>query len=210
MTVRPPSVPETVCGRGDFGDPLADQHLEPWRRVSSLNLVLNNGSGTPEQGTEVRIGHDGHSFRVLFVCEDLAPWATLTQRGAPLYTEEVVEVFLDVAGDGLAYYELELNPNNAVLDVFVRRVRNGFRKDFRWRCEGLRTAVRLIAGGWAGEFAIPFESVCAKPPQPGVRWRANFTRIDRPKDRPRELSSWSPTGLDQFHIPERFGTVLFD
>ncbi len=174
-----------------------------------MNLVLNNGSGAPEQGTEVRIGHDGHSLRVLFVCEDLAPWATLTERGAPLYTEEVVEVFLDVDGEGLAYYELELNPNNAVLDVFVRRVRNGFRKDFRWRCEGLRTAVRMIEGGWAGEFAIPFESVCVKPPQPGARWRVNFTRIDRPKDRPRELSSWSPTGLDQFHIPERFGTVVF-
>ena len=209
MTVRPPSVPETVCGRGHFGDPLADHHFEPWWRVPSLNLVLNNGSGAPEQGTEVRIGHDGHSLRVLFVCEDLAPWASLTERGAPLYMEEVVEVFLDVDGDGLAYYELELNPNNAVLDVFVRRVRNGFRKDFRWRCEGLRTAVRMIEGGWSGEFAIPFESVCAKPPQPGARWRVNFTRIDRPKDRPRELSSWSPTGLDQFHIPERFGTVLF-
>jgi hypothetical protein len=172
-------------------------------------LVLNNGAGSPEQGTEVRTGYDGCSFRALFVCQDLEPWATHTERGAPLYTEEVVEVFLDVDGDGMAYYELELNPNNAVLDVFVRRIRNGFRKDFRWRCEGLKTAVRLIRGGWVGEFAIPFASVCERPPQSGSVWRVNFTRIDRPRGRPRELSAWSPTGLDQFHVPERFGTVLF-
>jgi hypothetical protein len=209
MRAQLPRIPEAECLKDEFGDPVADQLVPPWGRVSPLSLALNNGSGAPEQGTEVRIGYDAHSFRVLFACEDPMPWATFTVRGEPLYKEEVVEVFLDVEGDGLAYYELELNPNNAVLDVFVRRVRSGFRKDFRWRCEGLRTAVRVTEGGWIGEFAIPFESICASPPREGTRWRANFTRIDRPKDRPRELSSWSPTGMDQFHIPDRFGTVVF-
>ena len=157
----------------------------------------------------MRVGRDALSLRVLFECEDVLPWATLTARDAPLYKEEVVEVFLDTEGDGLGYFEIEVNPNNAVLDGCMRRIRSGFRKDFRWRCEGLRTAVRLFSGGWAAELSIPFESLAARCPSAGERWRVNFTRIDRPTGEERELSSWSPTGMDQFHIPERFGVLTF-
>ncbi len=150
------------------------------------------------------------ALRVFFWVWDEAPWATLTERGAPLYTEEVVEVFLDPVGDGELYFELEVNVNNAVLEACARRVRSGYRKDFRWRCEGLETAVRREAQGWTAELAIPFLSVASRAPREGECWRGNFTRIDRPVDRPRELSAWSPTGLAQFHVPQRFGVLRFE
>jgi hypothetical protein len=126
-----------------------------------------------------------------------------------LYTEEVVEAFLDPAGDGESYFELEVNVNNAVLDGCMRRVRSGFRKDFRWHCEGLRTAVKVTGSGWVSEWVIPFRSLVEHPPREGDAWRVNFTRIDRPSGAPRELSAWSPTGLAQFHIPPRFGVLEF-
>jgi hypothetical protein len=148
-------------------------------------------------------------LRVLFVAEDTYPWATLREHDAPLYKEEVFEVFLDTEGDGLGYFEIEVNPLNAVLDGAMRRVRSGYRKDFRWHCCGLETAARVFNGGWAAELRIPFESVSAGPPLPGHRWRANFTRIDRPEGEPRELSAWSATGLAQFHMPQRFGILEF-
>ena len=205
-----PAVPLTVCLGGVFGDLTADPSREPWPAFERLFLGLNKDGEPPRQGTEVRIGRDEDCLRLLFICEDTLPWATLSAHDDPLYKEEVVEVFVDTEGDGLGYFEIEVNPNNAVLDGCMRRVRSGFRKDFRWHCEGLRTAVRLFSGGWAAELAIPFESLSGRRPAPGARWRVNFTRIDRPEGAPRELSSWSPTGYDQFHMPEKFGILTFE
>jgi hypothetical protein len=165
--------------------------------------------GEPDLPTQVRVGWDSEALRVLFRVWDEAPWATLTERGAPLYTEEVVEVFLDPVGDGELYFEVEVNVNNAVLECAARRIRSGYRKDFRWRCEGLRTAVQRDGQGWTAELAIPFSSVALEGPRVGESWRANFTRIDRPIGKPRELSAWSPTGLAQFHVPQRFGWLRF-
>lgn len=126
-----------------------------------------------------------------------------------LYEEEVVEVFVDPFGDLENYFEIELNPLNAVLEVVARRSRSGYKKDFAWRCEGLRTATRRTSTGWYGELAIPFRSLIAESPAIGAKWRANFCRIDRPPGIERELSAWSSPGRANFHTPERFGYIEF-
>jgi len=204
-------LPLGKCQRRIFPTvPTADPQLEPWSTLKPLALKANTPGETLIQATALWVGWDNEALHVLFVAEDTQPWATLTERDAPLYKEEVCEVFLDPESDGLGYFELEVNPNNAVLDACMRRVRNGFRKDFRWRCDGLQTAARIFPGGWAAELRIPFASICNQTPEPGTRWRANFTRIDRPTGQPRELSAWSPTGRAQFHIPERFGVLEFE
>jgi hypothetical protein len=83
------------------------------------------------------------------------------------------------------------------------------RKEFRWECEGLRTVVRRDPRGWSAELSIPFRAIVSEPPRGNARWRANFCRIDRPRDREWELSAWSPTGRPRFHTPERFGVLEF-
>ena len=205
----PPSVSFGRCARAVFGPPAAMLDSPAWNTLSPHPLLLTEDGTSPRQATCVRFGWDAQALRVLFVAEDTHPWATLRAHDAPLYKEEVFEVFLDTEGDGLGYFELEVNPNNAVLDGAMRRVRSGYRKDFGWHCAGLETAVQVFSGGWAAELSIPFASVAAAPPVVGERWRANFTRIDRPPGEPRELSAWSPTGLAQFHVPGRFGVLEF-
>ena len=163
----------------------------------------------PEQGTRIWTAWDADEVRVLIRAEDTHIAATLTERDAPLYTEEVVEVFLDPVGDGECYFEIEVNPLNAVLDLVLRRNRSGYKKDFAWRCENLRTCVRREAAAWSAELAIPFCSLAAGSPQPGDEWRVNFTRIDRPPEVLRELTAWSHTGFANFHVPERFGVIEF-
>ena len=202
-------VPVAVCRRAVFAPPKAEEDALVWKVLRPYPLLLTEDGAAPRQGTSVRFGWDARALHVLFVAEDTHPWATLKARDAPLYKEEVFEVFLDTEGDGLGYFELEVNPNNAVLDGAMRRVRSGYRKDFGWQCANLETAVRVFSGGWAAELSIPFESVATAPPVAGERWRVNFTRIDRPHGKPRELSAWSPTGLAQFHVPSRFGVLEF-
>ena len=208
MAIATP-IPVARCARAVFGLPAADEARSAWKDLGPLPLLLNEDGSSPRQSTQLRVGWDAQALHILFVAEDAHPWATLREHDAPLYKEEVFEVFLDPEGDGLGYFELEVNPNNAILDGAMRRVRSGYRKDFGWHCAGLETAVRVFPGGWAAELRIPFESVTSGAPAPGQRWRANFTRIDRPPGEPRELSAWSPTGLAQFHVPSRFGVLEF-
>lgn len=202
-------LPTLVCGQRDAGALTADAHSEFWRAIPTVGFREAVSGAEPQQGTGVRAVWSPEELRVLFHAADTHAWATLTERDAPLYEEEVVEVFLDPVGDLESYFEIEVNPLNAVLDLVLRRNRSGYARDFAWRCEDLRTAVVKSATGWSAELAIPFRSLSAAPPKVGDRWRVNFCRIDRPPGVPRELTSWSPPGRANFHTPERFGTLEF-
>jgi len=202
-------LPTMRCDRRVLGEVSADPSAEMWRGVDAHVFKLAADGGPPHQRTSVRCVWDADEWRVLFEVADTHVWATLTERGAMLYQEEVVEVFVDPTGDLENYFEIELNPLNTVLEVVLRRNRSGYMKDFAWRCEGLRTAARRTNTGWCAELAVPFRSLIAAPPPAGAKWRANFCRIDRPPDVERELTAWSVPGRLNFHTPERFGFVEF-
>lgn len=203
-------LPVLICARRAFGALTANRADVFWKNLETIELRENLAGGAPRQSTEVRVAADANELRILFHALDQDPWATIVERDGPLWKEEVVEVFLDPYGDGEAYFEIEINPIGTVLDLVLRRNRNGFRKDLRWNCVGLRTLTACTATHWAAEFAIPFRSIPADAPAAGASWRANFLRIDRPPGRERELSAWSPTFCGTFHRPERFGTIAFE
>ncbi len=163
------------------------------------------------QATRVRTAWDAREWRILITADDARPWATLTQRDGPLWTEEAVEVFVDPVGDLESYFEIVLNPLGTVTDLMLRRTLNGWRKEFGWDVVGLGSQVRLTASGWEAELSIPFAAVASQMPVHGEQWRANFLRIDRPGGvgTEAELSAWSPTGARNFHRAERFGQVEF-
>ena len=202
-------LPLLLCVRCDPGPLTADSGADFWRNVPAVELRETASGAEPQQRTTVRAVWGGEELRVLFHAEDTHAWATLTERDGPLWEEEVVEVFLDPVGDLESYFEIEVNPLNAVLDLVLRRNRSGYVKDFAWRCEGLRSAVAKTGAAWTAELAIPFRSLVAQPPAAGDCWRVNFCRIDRPPGVPRELTSWSPAGRANFHTPERFGVLQF-
>ena len=174
------------------------------------------------------------SFRALWTAAGLAirfdvtdaePWHTLTERDARLWNEEVVEIFLDVGATGRAYAELEINPVNAVVDLWVDRPENSF--DKAWDIAGLESRVYLRRDpkerltGWTAEAVLPWPALAAKappgvavPPRPGDRWRFNVFRIERPGG-PKEPEkdalylAWSPTGQASFHVPQAFRELVF-
>jgi FAD:protein FMN transferase len=166
---------------------------------------------------------DGLAVR--FDVTDPSPWHTLTQRDERLWTEEVVELFLDVGATGRSYAEVEWNPANAVVDLWVDRAENRFDKD--WNVNGLETRVHPrtdAAGrpvGWTAVGLLPWTSLATKapagaavPPRPGDRWRFNVFRIERPggpKDPEKDARylAWSPTGYRSFHVPLAFRELVF-
>jgi len=200
-------LPLLRCFRHLFGPVSADAGAAPWPDVTAFPLRETVSGGQPQQATWIKVAWCPEALRVLFWVEDSYVWSTLSERDAPLWKEEVVEVFLDPVGDLQSYFEFEVNPVNAVLDLVVWPEGEGLRKDFQWRCEGLQTAVQRTSAGWCAEFSIPFASLGAAP---AGSWRANFYRIDRPREIPTEYSAWSPTGRPKFHIPVRFGVLEFE
>ena len=202
-------LPTIRCERRIFVQVAADPQAAPWSGLHGYWLSDTVTGAAPRQATSVKAAWDVSEFRVLFEMADTHVWATHTEHDGPLWEEEVAEIFLDPVGDLESYFEFEVNPLNTGLDLVARKNRSGYVKDFRWNCEGWRTAVSRDEAGWCAELAFPFRSIASEPPKAGARWRINFCRIDRPPGVERELSAWSPTGRGTFHTPERFGFVEF-
>jgi len=212
LRVNPPlasGLPLLRCVKSPLSPVAADPEAAPWPQREAVALRETVSGEPPLQATWIKSAWNEEELRLLFCIEDTQVWATLSERDALLYNEEVVEVFLAPSGDLATYFEIEVNPLNAVLDLSLARKQGeeGWKKDFQWRCEGLRTAVRKGPAGWVAELSIPFAALGASPQ--GKPWRANFYRIDRPSGAPWELSAWSPTGAPTFHVPERFGALEF-
>jgi len=162
---------------------------------------------------------------VRYDVSDPSPWHTLTQRDERLWNEEVVELFLDVGATGRSYAEVEWNPVNAVVDLWVDRPENRFDKD--WNVAGLESRVHPrtdAAGrptGWTAVALLPWKALASKappgtplPPKPGDRWRFNVFRIERPggpKDPEKDAQylAWSPPGNRSFHVPLAFRELVF-
>lgn len=200
-----------------------DGHLDDpsWAGAPAIALRLADAGGVPVQATTARMLWDDDYFYVAFECVDAHIYASLTAPKAHLWEEEVVEVFIDDDCDGKGYAEFEINPLNAVLDLYILKRGTLWRQLWDWTSFGIKTAV-VVDGdptrrdstdrSWTVEIAIPmsdFMTAPHVPPQAGESWLVNLYRYDRPPQGVEEHSAWSPVGPASFHTPERFGQVVF-
>jgi len=227
-------LPEYVCWKTS-GPVLVDGAGDEaaWQQAAPMALVdvLSIGDPRPHsRPTEVRMLWDDENLYVLFVAADPDVWSSLTERDDPLWDEEVVEIFFDPVGEALDYAEIEVNSLNTIVDLLVTRTPR--RKSFFEWSPRLETAVQV--GGtindpddtdqyWSMEIAMPWEALKTDisdvvgdrslPPRDGEQWRFNFYRYERIREggveTEIEYSAWSPTGEINFHMPERFGIVIF-
>ena len=183
-----------------------------WSRLPSIALRRAQDGADPLQSTVVRIAHDPGALLLRFDCTDRDIWATHARRDARLWEEEVVELFVAPGeGDPSEYFEIEVNPIGAIFDARVSNPhgrRDSMRVDSAWNAEGLVAVVsRPSPGSWRADIAIPWSALCEGTPP--LVWRANFFRIERPRDGEPEFSCWSPTFVDppDFHKPASFGRL---
>jgi len=175
---------------------------------------LADGSGPAGQQTRARVCYDAQALYVHFDCDDRDIWGTCTQRNDPIYDEEVVEVFLGPGeADLVHYFEFEISPNGVLFDARIYNPtseRTELEWDESWNCPGIRwQAVRDDAANqWSAAIAIPWAGVAPPGDLPKV-WRANFYRIERPRDAAPEFSCWSPTMTEpaDFHKSAYFGVL---
>lgn len=205
---RAPHVPEGW-------DTQADPATWNWTDVPSLPpFILADGSGPAVQQTVARVCYDPQALYVRYDCDDRDIWGTYTQRDEPIYDEEVVEIFFGPGeADLVRYFEFQVSPNEVLLDARIYNPtsqRTELEVDFGWNCPGIRwwAGREDAANRWWGIIAIPWAAV-APPGELPRLWRANFYRIERPRDAAPEYSCWSPTMTEpaDFHKPARFGLL---
>lgn len=220
------SLPTYNCKKTDKKIKIDGIIDEEWKRADVINFVEVESATVPRWKTEGRMLWDKECLYVSFVCYDPDLWAVYKEKDLPLWDEEVAEVFIDPDGDGRDYVEIEVNPYNTVLDLLVPMPISGstWRRSALYDLKGLKSKVYLKgtinnSGDrdeyWSLEIAIPwgnFSITKAKnlPPEDKDGWRINLYRYERPIESPKiELSAWSPTYKRSFHVPERFGKVIF-
>jgi hypothetical protein len=126
------------------------------------------------------------------------------------------------------------------MELFLNKpYKNGGTYDMNWNAEGMKTAVGLhgtlnnqndIDTSWTLEMKIPFTALKKEGrvymPQKGSSWRINFSRVEwnmemrdgkyqvrkneQGKNVPEDNWVWSPIGLINMHIPEKWGFVVFE
>jgi hypothetical protein len=188
-----------------------------WAKATPIRFVRNLDGTSVKPETEARMLFDDVFLYFGFRAADENLWASMERRDDHLWKEEVVEVFIQADARHPSYIELEVNPLGTLIDIFLIDVRKPLRYE-SWNSAKIRWAAHVdgtVDGkpgdrGWSCEIAMPLEDVVTAPnipPKPGDRWRVNLYRIER---KPEELLlAWSPTLKNDFHMPARFGEIVF-
>jgi alpha-galactosidase len=184
-----------------------------WQTAQPIRFSADWQGRNPEPAleTEVRVLWSPRILYLRFVCSyrqlcffhDSDP----NGRRDHLWDRDVAEIFLQPQPSRERYYkEFEIAPNGMWIDLDISP--SGL-ADLK---SGLSRSVHVDQEKhiWTAEMAIPVEAI-TKRFDPGSVWRANFYRIEGPKE-PRRYMAWRPTHTPQpnFHVPKAFGTMRFE
>jgi len=140
-----------------------------------------------------------------------------------LWEEDVYEAFFWPDPSEPLYFEYEISPMNAELPILVPNNGGAFMGWRPWHYENdrkTRKATVVTGGpkepgaavkGWSAEFFIPYvllRGLKSSPPKSGMRWRANFYRVDH-DDKKTTQWDWARVG-PSFHEYQNFGVLIFE
>jgi len=187
----------------------------------------------PRFGTRVKMLWDENYFYIAAELEEPNVWATLTQHDAVIFKDNDFEVFWNPSGDSRNYFEFEINALNTSWDLFLPKpyLQHG-KADNSWEIPGLKSAIAVDGTinrpgdkdrGWTVELAFPWSAFHERSgfgrPKNGDQWRVNFSRVEWKTEvvdgRYRKLPGrednwvWSPQGVINMHLPEKWGYVGF-
>ncbi len=178
----------------------------------------------PRFRTRVKMLWDDRYLYIGAELEEPDVKATLTQHDSVIFHDNDFEVFVKPLPATASYYEFEINALNTGWDLFLNKPYNqGGKADNSWDIQGLKTAVAVQGTlnksgdkdrGWTVEIAYPLSAFQSRQdvPRPvdGTTWRINFSRVEWTPGNPKEDNwVWSPQGVINMHVPDRWGYLEF-
>lgn len=147
----------------------------------------------PRYRTRAKMGWDERFFYVGADLEEPHVWGTITEKNAVMFEDNDFEIFIDPDGDGLNYYEFEINALGSIWELSLPKpYGEGGVPRLGCNIDGLASAVKVrgtindprdVDDGWSVTAAIPWTGLAgyhldnACPPRPGDVWRLNFSRV---------------------------------
>jgi len=187
--------------------------------VAHMDRLCQTGQEAAGVQSEVRAFWTDTAIYLLFICPyKVLNLFTPAQPDAPrnkLWDRDVVEIFLGSDWEHQRRYrEFEIAPTGDWIDLAIDLdKRSG--NDRSWR-SGWTTTARIDTAHkvWYAAARIPLRAISDTPVVRGSRWRGNLYRIDgEGPDSVRSFLCWRPscvTDRDPNHVPERFGTFVFE
>ena len=236
---RPDGPRQYVCRRAAVPIVIDGRLDEPaWGQAAWTDRFVDiEGAARPlpRLATHAKMLWDDQYLYIGADLEETHVWATLKEHDEIVFHDNDFEIFIDPDGDRREYYEIEINALNTIFDLFlVRTYLDGGPALHAWDCKDLKSAVH-VAGtpndpadadqGWSVEFALPWKTLAEAahrpaPPHDGDTWRVNFSRVEwetrvvsgryeKVPNTPEDNWVWSPQGVINMHMPEKWGYLQF-
>lgn len=170
-----------------------------WSKTPEYGPLVLHATGKPAlMNTSFKILRGETNLYVGIRAEENNPIvARQTLHDSDLFGEDSFEIFVSPNPSGNPYYQIIVNPLNAVYDS----------KGFSRTWDGtIRSGTFTGKNFWSAELEIPWEPMGVKPGDPQTAFRLNVCR-NRQAGGTTEYYSWSVTPRG-FHIPDRFGIVV--
>lgn len=201
--------------------PVIDGHLDElvWdlAQVTS-EFVFSDARANAPLPCRARVVWTDDAVYFAFIVVDHDIIAPHTTRDEPLYTRDVVEVFIDPNGDRKDYFEFEVSPRGTVFDAYFPSYRENLEHSKQFSAAGFEVAVRVNGTldsaeadhGYTVEMKVSYLDLgLAAAPKAGERWRINMFRIDYHGPDDAEYTAWTAPLVGDFHALDRFGQLRF-
>ncbi|MEE2658262.1 MAG: carbohydrate-binding family 9-like protein [Candidatus Latescibacterota bacterium] len=192
-------------------EPNADLQRPPWSTaewIREFTLAQDGGALPPERFLETALLWDDEYLYAAYRSAPALVPVTKRENNSDLWKEHAVELFL--AAEDTGYYEIEVNPLGAVLDLHFPHENADWIAARQWDAEGLRSAVSTTLFGnkevWSTEFALPWVDMPALFRQDD-EMRAQICRSGGRPDGTFELPAWGPVRF-QFCESASMGRIL--
>ncbi|UCS94452.1 carbohydrate-binding family 9-like protein [Echinicola marina] len=176
---------------------MMDGHLDEddWQAAAWSELFVDiegEHKPAPLYDSKMKMLWDDEHLYIAFWMEEPHLWATYTERESVIFSENDIELFIDINGDTHNYYELEINALGTEWDLMLTKpYRDGALAINGWNINGLEKGILLNGTlnnpededeSWTVELAIPWKALSqAGPsysaPKDGQQMRINFSRV---------------------------------
>lgn len=198
-----------------------------WQSIAPIELTHFMGK-KPDHfpHTKAKLAYDDRFLYVIFKVDDRYVRAVAPNHQGSVCHDSCVEFFFTPGTDiTKGYFNLEMNCGGTMLfnyqlipwknpvlikDTDLARVETAHTLPAKIDPEIVEPTT------WTLEYRVPTDLLAAycpsaQKPAPGVTWRANVYKCADLSSRPHWLT-WSPVGhpTPNFHLPEYFGTLVFD